>query len=61
MSNESLLFDRKLLRDRRARFAHEIEEREFLLSHVAREIAERVATLAPITGCSGEGWRRSSP
>jgi len=42
MSNDSLLFDRKLLRERRARFAHEINAREFLLSHVAREIAERV-------------------
>jgi len=42
MSDDSLLFDRKLLRQRRARFAHEIEAREFLLSHVAREIAERV-------------------
>jgi SAM-dependent methyltransferase len=42
MSDERLLFDRKLLRARRARFAHEIEEREFLLAHVAREIAERV-------------------
>jgi hypothetical protein len=42
MSDESLLFDRKLLRERRARFAHEIEAREFLLAHVAREIAERV-------------------
>jgi len=45
MSNESLLFDRKLLRERRARFAHEIEAREFLLSHVAREIAERVGLM----------------
>ena len=42
MSDERLLFDRKLLRARRARFAHEIEAREFLLAHVAREIAERV-------------------
>jgi SAM-dependent methyltransferase len=42
MSDERLLFDRKVLRDRRARFAHEIEAREFLLAHVAREIAERV-------------------
>ena len=42
MSDETLLFDRKLLRERRARFAHEIEAREFLLAHVAREIAERV-------------------
>lgn len=42
MSDERLLFDRKLLRARRARFAHEIAAREFLLAHVAREIAERV-------------------
>src|SRR3990172_3389704 len=42
MSDERLLFDRRLLRARRARFAHEIEAREFLLAHVAREIAERV-------------------
>ena len=39
MSDERLLFDRRLLRARRARFAHEIEAREFLLAHVAREIA----------------------
>jgi len=45
MSDERLLFDRKLLRARRARFAHEIESREFLLAHVAREIAERVALM----------------
>src|SRR3989337_539555 len=42
MSDERLLFDRRLLRARRASFAHEIEAREFLLAHVAREIAERV-------------------
>ncbi len=42
MSDERILFDRKLLRDRRARFAHEIEAREFVLAHVAGEIAERV-------------------
>ena len=42
MSDERLLFDRKLLRARRARFAPEIEAHEFLLAHVAREIAERV-------------------
>jgi hypothetical protein len=45
MSDERLLFDRKLLRARRARFAHEIESRAFLLAHVAREIAERVALM----------------
>jgi SAM-dependent methyltransferase len=42
MSDDSRLFDRKLLRARRARFAHEVEARGFLLDHVAREIAERV-------------------
>jgi SAM-dependent methyltransferase len=41
MSDERL-FDRKLLRERRARFAHEIEARQFLLAHVAQEIAERI-------------------
>ncbi len=45
MSEQHLLFDRKLLRARRARFAHEIEAHEFLLSHVAREIAERVEVM----------------
>ena len=50
MSDERLLFDRRLLRARRARFAHEIEAREFLLAHVAREIAERVELmLRPFT------------
>jgi SAM-dependent methyltransferase len=42
MNEDSRLFDRKLLRKRRARFAHEVEARSFLLDHVAREIAERV-------------------
>jgi SAM-dependent methyltransferase len=42
MSDDSRLFDRKLLRARRARFAHEVAARSFLLDHVAREIAERV-------------------
>jgi SAM-dependent methyltransferase len=42
VSDNSLLFDRALLRKRRARFAHEIGAREFLLAHVAGEIAERV-------------------
>jgi NADH dehydrogenase [ubiquinone] 1 alpha subcomplex assembly factor 5 len=43
MSDEQTLFDRRLLRQRRARFAHEVTEREFLIGHVAREIAERVS------------------
>ena len=42
MSEAPLLFDRHLLRQRRARFAAEIEEREVLLAYVAHEIAERV-------------------
>ena len=42
MSDEALLFDRALLRTRRARFAPEIKMREFLLAHVAREIVERI-------------------
>ena len=41
-SDEHSLFDRGLLRRRRARFAHEVHAREFLIGHVAREIAERV-------------------
>lgn len=45
MSEERLLFDRKLLRARRARFAHEIGARASLLAHVASEIAERVALM----------------
>lgn len=45
MSDERLLFDRKLLRARRARFAHEIGARESLLAHVASEIAERVGLM----------------
>jgi SAM-dependent methyltransferase len=39
------LFDRKLLRARRGRFAHEVAAHESLLAHVAREIAERVALM----------------
>ena len=45
MSDDRALFDRKLLRDRRARFAHEIAAREAVLAHVAREIAERVSLM----------------
>jgi SAM-dependent methyltransferase len=45
MTDERLLFDRKLLRARRGRFAHEVTAHEFLLAHVAREIAERVALM----------------
>lgn len=42
MSEAPLLFDRQLLRQRRARFAGEIDDREALIGHVAREIADRV-------------------
>lgn len=42
MNDARTLFDRKLLRARRARFAHEVEARSALLAHVATEIAERV-------------------
>jgi len=42
MSDQNVLFDRKLLRRRRERFAAEIGAREFLLAQVASEIAERV-------------------
>jgi len=42
MNDTPMLFDRALLRRRRARFAAEILHREFLIAHVAREIAERV-------------------
>jgi SAM-dependent methyltransferase len=45
MSEAPILFDRKLLRARRARFAHEVEARSALLAHVATEIAERVAIM----------------
>ena len=45
MTDERLLFDRKLLRERRARFAHEIAARELVLAHVAGEIAERVTLM----------------
>ena len=45
MNDEARLFDRRLLRMRRARFAHEMPEREFLLTYVAREIAERLSAI----------------
>lgn len=45
MNEPHLLFDRKLLRARRDRFAPEIGDHEFLLAHVAREIAERVSLM----------------
>ncbi len=45
MSEAHRLFDRTLLRARRARFASEIAAHEFLLAHVAGEIAERVEVM----------------
>lgn len=45
MTDDRLLFDRKLLRQRRARFAPEVAARETVLAHVAREIAERVSLM----------------
>ena len=42
---DQTLFDRALLRKRRSRFAHEIDEREFLIAHVSREISERVSLM----------------
>ena len=45
MNDEHLLFDRKLLRARRARFAHEVAGHAFLLAQVAREITERVGLM----------------
>jgi SAM-dependent methyltransferase len=45
MSEELRLFDRGLLRRRRARFASELPEHEFLLDHVASEIAERIGAI----------------
>ena len=45
MDEDHELFDRSLLRRRRARFADETAEHEFLLSHVAAEIAERIGAI----------------
>lgn len=45
MSDDRLLFDRRLLRRRRDRFSHEIGARDFLIAYVAREIGERVALM----------------
>ena len=45
MSEEALLFDRRLLRARRARFAAGLGQHEFLIAHVAREIAERIGAI----------------
>jgi len=45
MNEDRELFDRSLLRHRRARFAGEMGEHEALLSHVAAEIADRVGAI----------------
>jgi SAM-dependent methyltransferase len=45
MTEDRELFDRALLRRRRARFAGEMSEHEPLLAHVAAEIADRIGTI----------------
>src|SRR4029077_15030561 len=45
MSEDAKLFDRGLLRRRRARLAGDTSEHEFLLSHVAAEIADRIGAI----------------
>ena len=45
MTEDGELFDRALLRRRRARFAGEMAEHEALLAHVAAEIADRVSAI----------------
>jgi SAM-dependent methyltransferase len=45
MTEDRELFDRTLLRKRRARFAVEMAEHEVLLKHVASEIADRVSAI----------------
>jgi len=45
MSEDHQTFDRDLLRRRRSRFAHEMPQHEFLLSHVAAEIADRIGAV----------------
>ena len=45
MTEDGELFDRALLRRRRARFAGEMAEHEVLLAHVAAEIADRVSAI----------------
>ena len=45
MTKNGALFDRALLRSRRARFAGEMAEHEALLAHVAAEIADRVSAI----------------
>jgi SAM-dependent methyltransferase len=45
MSEDAKIFDRRLLRARRARFAAGFAEHEFLIAHVAKELAERIGTV----------------
>jgi SAM-dependent methyltransferase len=45
MSEDRELFDRALLRRRRARFAGEMGKHEALLAHVAAEIADRISAI----------------
>ncbi len=45
MSEDAKIFDRRLLRSRRARFAGGFAEHEFLIAHVANELAERVGAV----------------
>jgi SAM-dependent methyltransferase len=45
MSDAPIIFDRRLLRDRRTRFVAEIENRDVLIRHVANEITERVSIM----------------
>lgn len=52
MNEPHLLFDRKLLRARRDRFAPEIGAHESLLAHVAREITERVSLMLRSFPCA---------
>ncbi len=45
MSEDAQIFDRRLLRARRARFAAGFAEHEFLIAHVATELAERIGAV----------------
>jgi SAM-dependent methyltransferase len=45
MSENAQIFDRRLLRARRGRFAAGFAEHEFLIAHVATELAERIAAV----------------
>ena len=45
MSEDATLFDRALLRRRRARFAYEMGEHDALLAYVAAEIADRASLI----------------